>query len=429
MGKKKESANVEKTISLKDHPSLIAMGDLIKLRVFEDFFVDTALPKWKEYERRKKLFLEKIGLRGNSSLYESDVRMFLENIDDEGKRKEILDEFKKIEKDKKIVDDDRYHIREKHEREVKESRQIYGSFVINPEKPSSPVGRFFSKVAKAVGFQKGEEKVETAFKPIEVSMLELKDHLVHTSSDEMKRKLLLLNEVEARLRDAGQIAKAEQIAVHRGMLIDEQVIVDAGFESYIEEEQAIDFLAKSERGATIDFIRYYDEIIPEDVVEKKKAADALMVFDNYCIAHYSDIACVVEKQKQADKEERAKKIREKRRDPILFGMIKGSRKLFHIVSWVTKEDDLTIEKLEEVIGGKRKEIKDSPIASVATLGGDVDVLTAKEREGISRTITDTSSDSARMRRIERSVDMIADEMWNRQNMYSYAVNQDRSTTI
>ena len=43
-------------------------GDLIKLRVFEDFFVDTALPKWKEYERRKKLFLEKIGRRGNSSL-------------------------------------------------------------------------------------------------------------------------------------------------------------------------------------------------------------------------------------------------------------------------------------------------------------------------------------------------------------------------
>ena len=31
------------------------------------------------------------------------------------------------------------------------------------------------------------------------------------------------------------------------------------------------------------------------------------------------------------------------RDPIVFGMIRGSRKLYYIADWVTKEDDLTLE--------------------------------------------------------------------------------------
>ena len=48
-----------------------------------------------------------------------------------------------------------------------------------------------------------------------------------------------------------------------------------------------------------------------------------------------------------------KKQREKRRDPILFGLIKNSRKLYFICDWKTDTDDLTLEKLEKELGVTR----------------------------------------------------------------------------
>lgn len=78
------------------------------------------------------------------------------------------------------------------------------------------------------------------------------------------------------------------------------------------------------------------------------------MFDNYVIAFYDDkisnnptevAAAIVKEQKKkaADNEVAA------RRDPILFGIVKGVRRLFFIADWVTPEDDLTLKKIEEVL--------------------------------------------------------------------------------
>ena len=68
-----------------------------------------------------------------------------------------------------------------------------------------------------------------------------------------------------------------------------------------------------------------------------------------------------ERQYQADLERRRKeaaieenRIRNARtsywsRDPILFGMIEGSRRLYFVADWVTDDDDLTLEKLNLVV--------------------------------------------------------------------------------
>ena len=86
---------------------------------------------------------------------------------------------------------------------------------------------------------------------------------------------------------------------------------------------------------------------------KTKDSDVSPVFDNYVVAHYSDIiqkAAKVEEKVSAKEE---KKQREKRRDPILFGVIKNSRKLYYITDWVTDTDDLTLAKLEKELGVTR----------------------------------------------------------------------------
>ena len=41
---------------------------------------------------------------------------------------------------------------------------------------------------------------------------------------------------------------------------------------------------------------------------------------------------------------------DKKRDPILFGLIKGSRKLYYICDWIDEYCDLTLSQLIDKIG-------------------------------------------------------------------------------
>ena len=142
----------------------------------------------------------------------------------------------------------------------------------------------------------------------------------------------------------------------------------------------IDFVRKSERGTMVDFLRYYEDEIPQDVIDKKIAADRLMVFDNYVVAYYSDLihkAASTQKKVSTTEEQ---KVRERRRDPILFGVIKNSRKLYYICDWTTDTDDLTLEKLEKELGITR-----GSLVSGAATNGD---LGDEENSSVGRTLDD-----------------------------------------
>lgn len=91
----------------------------------------------------------------------------------------------------------------------------------------------------------------------------------------------------------------------------------------------------------MDYIKNYIRPIPEDVIEKKRKADKLMVFDNYCILYY-------------DPENNAisPTVAEKMEDPILFGMIQGSTNLYYIADWIDEYCDLTLDRFIELSGIK-----------------------------------------------------------------------------
>lgn len=323
----------------KDHPSLIEVGGKIRLRVLEDFYVEAETPKWKRFREEWDKFKKAVGYTFSSSPDLSELEQRIARLDKTDEEKEVLrKQAKNLLAMDKAIQDDRWHIREKHEREVDTAILKQAKFV-NQLTVWDKVKNAVRRRRKAV--------------PVEIAMVDLLDHIELTSTPELAARLEKLNEIEAGMRTAGQYKKAEVVKQLRTIVAEESVVVAAGFTAYVSEDTMIEFLRKSEHGTMVDFLRYYDDEIPPEAIEKKVAADKLMVFDNYVVAHYSDIiqkAAKVEKKVSAKEEKRQ---REKRRDPILFGLIKNSRKLYFICDWKTDTDDLTLEKLEKELGVTR----------------------------------------------------------------------------
>ena len=368
----------------KDNPSLCEVGKVIHLRVLEDFFIEEDLPKWQEYKQRcaalKKLIRRTYNdTRPNDGLEVERVEEELKRLDlSEAEKADAMREAKQLSKLHKAIDDDRWHIREKHERERDDAIIKTVKFVLAPKKKEegskpSLFSRLFRK--KVVEPPKEEPKpVE-----VEVAFAELKDHFLHTSTEDLAKQLEIIDKAIAGWKAAGQVAMVEKVQPFRIALVQEKVLVDKGFAQYLTEEQMINFIKKSERGTMVDFLRYYDGIIPDEVIKRKAEADALKIFDNYVIAYYfgdpvKKAVALKETKEKEEKEKAVKKERAKRRDPIMFGIVKGSRKLFKIADWVTETDDLTLDVIEKALGEEAKKLEGWTTLSEADSGLSTDAI-------------------------------------------------------
>ena len=93
----------------------------------------------------------------------------------------------------------------------------------------------------------------------------------------------------------------------------------------------------------IDYWNDYPELVPDRVLESKKRADSLRVFDQWCVMHYDPQGSAL----------RQMEVEEWRRDPILFGMMVGSDRLYYVADWKTTTDDLTVDRVCEMLGIER----------------------------------------------------------------------------
>jgi hypothetical protein len=94
----------------------------------------------------------------------------------------------------------------------------------------------------------------------------------------------------------------------------------------------------------LDYVKNFTRIIPDKFLEIKKSLDEKCIFDNYCVMHYD---LKLEGYALTHKEVEEEK---KKKDPILFGLIQGSRKLYYIGDWVDEYCDLTLEKFIDEFG-------------------------------------------------------------------------------
>lgn len=120
----------------------------------------------------------------------------------------------------------------------------------------------------------------------------------------------------------------------------------------IYENDLINFYKKSEKGVSLTYIKNFIRPLPQQVVDKITEVNELEIFDNYVIMHY-DPDKKSYQQTLAEKEKEYKK----KRDPILFGVIQGSDKLYYITDWIDEYCDLTLDKFAEVLQVSKESLK------------------------------------------------------------------------
>lgn len=191
------------------------------------------------------------------------------------------------------------------------------------------LGNYFMKLKNMVTDKKETVNLLRVFEGIKIQAGKEKDYVSRIYS-----LINLLKKAEL----MGQEAQKERI--FKEMIIDkyESILWSCGYNRYISEEDLLKFAKESKKQLSLDYIKNYMGVIPDDVLDKKLKMDMLEIFDNYVVLHYD----LDKKNSEMTKQEK-----EVAKDPILFGVLCGSKKLYYIADWIDENCDLTWKDLEE----------------------------------------------------------------------------------
>lgn len=145
-----------------------------------------------------------------------------------------------------------------------------------------------------------------------------------------------LTDIMNKSKEMGQIALFEKLKKELPIKLLEEKLFFNGFTKYISEQDVIKFSRNSERGLKLSFIKNFIRNVPSEVQALKIKADALEVFDNYAVMFYDP-----ENKSTAMTEKEI----EKAKDPILFGLIRNSDKLYFVGDWKDEFCDLTFDEM------------------------------------------------------------------------------------
>ena len=152
-------------------------------------------------------------------------------------------------------------------------------------------------------------------------------------------------------RSNGQTALAEKLQDNCVLFLYEAMLAACGFKRFVSEKMLVDYLTlhsdkkpddeteevRYYSGFRLDWMKNFTRVLPPEVAKQKRLADSLMIFDNYVVFHY-DPDRAASAMTRAEEEAA-------RKDPILFGLIKGSDKLYFIADWVDEFCDLTLKEV------------------------------------------------------------------------------------
>ena len=152
----------------------------------------------------------------------------------------------------------------------------------------------------------------------------------------------------------GQTALLQRLTDLLDTVKGEAVLIAMGLKKYVTEKQVVDFYEKvgEDKNLKLSWIKNFNRIIPEEVYEAKKEVDERKIFDNYVILHYDP---------KDNGEKMTKEEKEKKKDPILFGVIKNSKKLYYVADWKDEYCDLTLEEMFKILKGKVLQINNKTV--------------------------------------------------------------------
>ena len=152
-----------------------------------------------------------------------------------------------------------------------------------------------------------------------------------------------------RAKTAGQRALVEQLGKTVVAVRAETQLLTMKLPKYLEEEAIVAFIKQTKKGLRLDWVANFTRVIPDALITLKADADARGIFDNYVVLHYDPTA----KSWAETEEEKAR-----RRDPILFGVIEGRRRLYYVGDWVDDLCDLTLDQVADLLG--KEVVKEIP---------------------------------------------------------------------
>lgn len=146
---------------------------------------------------------------------------------------------------------------------------------------------------------------------------------------------------------AGQTALKERLFENLIINKYESILFAKGYTRILTESQLIKFAQNCPKALSLDYIANYTRTIPLNAVKKIMEINEWEVFDNYVILHYDPDGNSV----TMTNEEKKKEV-DKAKDPILFGVIAGSNKLYYICDWIDNMigDDLTWDTVVDTLG-------------------------------------------------------------------------------
>ncbi len=311
------------------------------LQIFDSFQVDFNLPKWKEKMKQSKVdgsdvLQIPLSRRSNDGVINTSGSFIsiADNIgfgfegsvaatsDSSGKETKKISLFTKLFGRKKLKRD------KVREQEMIDAAQM-PNFDISPP-PTLEEERKIKEEEKRKEIS--EITVEEFFKSIKHSAEELV--LVNERYESYESAI-------KHLQQTGQQVIFERMCLDLEIYKAESQLYAINRRKLITEQNVIDFAKKAPRALELTWIKNFTRSIPKKVVDVKVRMDELGIFDNYTILHYNPYGTgseLTEKEKEDQK------------DPILFGVILGSQKLYYVGDWIDEYCDLTFDKMVETLG-------------------------------------------------------------------------------
>lgn len=241
-------------------------------------------------------------------------------------------------------------------------------FVGNAEQPKPKKETLISKL-----FKKWRTKKEEKQKQKEEVKLERKKAMtiieffttLATNLNELKTLTDIAVHYETAINNAqkaGQISLVEQLKGRLNSAKSEAQLVAYGLNLYLTEQQVVDFYKKTDKDSKLKltWMKNFVKPIPTRILDVKEKLDLTFVFDNYVILHYDPNNDATNLTKE-EKEKRDK-------DPILFGVMENSRRLYYVGDWIDDYCNLTLDVVLETLNEKAHEINNENVKTFIDRG-------------------------------------------------------------
>lgn len=323
------------------------------LLIFENRIeVNKCLPKWQrvkeEIKKRRAEVLVPVDSQSNSSIYSTPDGVLTTNfnsifVEDSG--------FEDVSRDNTIGGTS-VNLDEAAKMDIKELTKFIKEFGVdkifgwNYNTSSNTVDKPIAQdTGKKPGFFArlfGKKKVEDGVK-YELDVVSFFDNVKLLSKESANTYKDMVGKYLSAVHAAnltGQVALKEKLA--RGMFVNkyEAVLAANGYYYAVTEDQVVKFANKTEKGVDLVYLKNFARPLPEDVVKKLEEVNSLEVFDNYVVMAYDPNGV---RKLETEQE------RNKRKDPILFGVILGSDKLYYITDWIDEKCDLTLQQFVDTL--------------------------------------------------------------------------------